>query len=136
MLSLRLAGRGWTYLSDDLAPIDGEGHVLAVPRPVTFDADEIDETLWREISRGCVAWEAPYWTPEGTLRTALHACPARAAESGAAFEIAAVYRLQARPGRAPLLHRMPGPEARAWIFAERATRAGVSAARVDTVACT
>jgi hypothetical protein len=134
VLSLRLARRGWTYVSDDLAPIDDDGNVLAVPRPVTFEADEIDGALWRDISHDCASWEASYRTPEGARRTVLHACPAGAAESGLAFEIAAVYRLQPRGGRAPLLHRMPGPEARAWIFALRATRRADSGVQAATVA--
>jgi hypothetical protein len=126
VLSLRLARRGWTYLSDDLAPLEGaaEGaaRVLALPRPVTFDAAEIDGVLWREVSADCVTWESRYRTPQGDERVSLHACPRGAAKTGAAFDIAAVYQLRKRSGRAPSLHRMRGPEARAWIFAARATR--------------
>jgi hypothetical protein len=122
VLSLRLARRGWTYLSDDLAPLEGAARVLALPRPVTFDSGEIDGALWREVSADCVTWECRYRTPEGDERVALHACPPGAAKTGAVFDIVAVYRLKRRPGRAPSLHRMGGPEARAWIFAARATR--------------
>jgi hypothetical protein len=122
VLSLRLARRGWTYLSDDLAPLEGAARVLALPRPVTFAAEEIKAPLFREISRGLTTWESHYRTPEGTLRSSLHAMPAHAAESGAPFEIGAIYRLESRLGRAPLLHRMAGPEARAWLFAQRAMR--------------
>jgi hypothetical protein len=89
---------------------------------VTFDAAEIDEELWRESSRGCVTWETTFRTPEGDVRTSLHANPGGAARSGAVFEIGAVYRLVGRTERPPLFYRVPGPEARAWIFALGATQ--------------
>jgi hypothetical protein len=117
VLSLRLARRGWTYLSDDLAPVDGSGRVLAVPRPVTCAAEEIEPALWDDVSSNCTRWQAGYRTPSGGWRTVHHACPANAAQSGAAFEMTAIYRLEPRRGNPPSIHRIPGPQARAWLFA-------------------
>lgn len=116
VLSLTLARRGWRYLSDELVPVDEGGRVLAVPRPVTFDASEIDLALWEQISAGCLTRARTVRVSDGSCRTLLHAVPEKRAVSGEAFGVCAIYRLEARRGAAPRLHRVPGPEARAWLF--------------------
>jgi hypothetical protein len=63
-LTLELLDRGWTYLSDDLAPISIDtGLVIPVPKPL-----HVKEPLtwghWRE------RWKAPSWLPK-PIRTFL-----------------------------------------------------------------
>jgi hypothetical protein len=73
--------------------------------------------LWDDVSSDCKRWNASYRTPSGDWRTVAYACPKKSAPSGAAFEIGAVYRLQPRRASPPSIHRIPGPRARAWVFA-------------------
>lgn len=70
VLSTQLARRGWTYLSDEFAPIDELGRVHPVPRPVTFLASELPPQLWREISEGLPHWTCELMNFEGERSTA------------------------------------------------------------------
>jgi hypothetical protein len=117
VLSLSLCERGWTYLSDEFAPIDERMRVVAVPRPVSFDPEEIAPELLARITRGRVTWSTQYRARSGGHRSAVHVLPERAAPSGASFQIAAFFRLDPRPGAAPVLRRMPPVEMRAFLFA-------------------
>jgi hypothetical protein len=117
VLSLSLCERGWTYLSDEFAPLDEHGRVVAVPRPVSFDPDEIPAELLARITRGRVSWSRRYRAQSGGYRRVVHVLPERAAPSGASFSVAAYFRLEPRPGAAPGIRRMSPPEARAFLFA-------------------
>jgi hypothetical protein len=115
VLALTLCERGWTYLSDEFAPLDAEGHVVAVPRPVCFDATEIEADLLARMSRGRKTWTTTIRT-ESAPRTTIHVEPERAAPSGSAFSVAAILELEPRPGAPPRLRRLDAAARRALAF--------------------
>src|SRR5918998_1022568 len=56
-LTLDLLGEGWTYFSDDLAPIDmASGEVIAVPKPLHVT----DVSRWPSCRP---LWRGPSWMP-------------------------------------------------------------------------
>ena len=116
VLALSLCDRGWTYLSDEFAPLDEQARVIAVPRPVSFDAGEIEPELLARISRGRVTWSTTYCTRSNERREIVHVVPERAAPSGASFDVAAYIQLEPRPRAAPLLRRLRPVEVRAFLF--------------------
>jgi hypothetical protein len=117
VLSLDLSSRGWTYVSDDIALVDAAGRVHAFPRPVQFDASEIEPALWQRLARDRLTWSARWRGPGGSPRTLHFVIPRPAAASGQAFEVGAVFRLEEQPGRRPRMHRLAGTAVRAWLFA-------------------
>jgi hypothetical protein len=117
ILSLDLSSRGWTYMSDDIALVDADGRVHAFPRPVQFDASEIEPALWQRVARDRLTWSARWRAPSGSPRTLHFVIPRPAAASDEAFEVGAVFRLEKRPGGRPRMRRLAGAAARAWLFA-------------------
>jgi hypothetical protein len=130
VLALRLCDRGWTYLSDEFAPLDAQGNVVAVPRPVCFDATEIEADLLARIARGRTTWTTTVRT-ETASRTMIHVAPERAAPSGAAFGVAAIVELEPRAGAPPRMRRFDAAARRALLFGAGAVVA--AAARVSDV---
>jgi hypothetical protein len=121
VLSLNLEARGWTYASDDFAPIDRDGQVVAVPRPVSFDQSEIEPELWQALASGRTHFSTTLRARGGRAVTALYVIPERRAASGQRFEIGAIFRLaRGAPGRAGTLERLPHAEMRALLFAQTA----------------
>ena len=116
VLALTLCNRGWTYLSDEFAPLDAQGKVLAVPRPVCFDESEIEPDLLARISSGHTTWRTTIPTKSGPPRTMVHVLPGRAAPSGTAFDVAAVVELEPRAGAPPRMRRLNAPARRALLF--------------------
>jgi hypothetical protein len=116
VLALTLCDRGWTYLSDEFAPLDSHGRVVAIPRPVCFDESEIAPELLARISSGHTTWRASVPTKSGSPRTMVHVLPRRAAPSGTAFEVAAVVELEPHPGAPPRMRRLDAPARRALLF--------------------
>lgn len=55
-LTIALVERGWTYFSDDLAPIDRGPRVLPFPKPLSIK----DVASWPRFRD---AWGAPSWLP-------------------------------------------------------------------------
>jgi hypothetical protein len=115
VLALTLCDRGWTYLSDEFAPLDAEGKVVAVPRPVCFDASEIEADLLARISRGRPTWTTTVRT-RSAPRTMIYVSPERVAPSGAAFDVAAILELEPRAGRPPRIRRLDAAARRALAF--------------------
>jgi hypothetical protein len=121
VLSLNLEARGWTYASDDLAPIDHDGQVVAVPRPVSFDQSEIEPELWQALASGRTHFSRTLRARSGEAVTALYVVPQRRSASGQRFPIGAIFRLaRGAPGRPGTLARLPHAEMRALLFAQRA----------------
>jgi hypothetical protein len=116
VLALTLCDRGWTYLSDEFAPLDTHGRVVAVPRPVCFDASEIAPDLLARISRGHTTWRTRVPTKSASPRTMVYVLPRRAAPSGTAYEVAAVVELEPRAGAPPRMRRLNAPARRALLF--------------------
>jgi hypothetical protein len=57
-LALELVGRGWDYLSDDLAAIDRTSRqVLPFPKPLKIE----DAALWQTLAP---SWSPPSWLPQ------------------------------------------------------------------------
>lgn len=117
-LALDLVARGWTYLSDEFAPLWPQGQVQAVPRPVAFTASEVPPELWERLSRGREHWSVEFRAARGGRERALYVLPERRATSGALFPIAALFLLQPRPGQRPRIRRMTGAAGRAWQLAQ------------------
>ena len=60
-LTLALLDQGWTYLSDDFAPISVESdRILPVPKPLHVK----NPVLWEGLLK---RWEQPSWVPAPTL---------------------------------------------------------------------
>lgn len=59
-LMVELLARGWSYVSDDLAPIDkADGRILSFPKPINLrDASNWDRFRGR--------WQVPEWLPPPT----------------------------------------------------------------------
>lgn len=119
VLALTLCNRGWTYLSDEFAPLDARGKVLAVPRPVCFDASEIPPELLARITGGHRSWTTAVRAKSGPPRKIVHVLPEPAAPSGAAFDVGAVVELEPRPGAPPRLRRLSASARRALLFGAR-----------------
>lgn len=115
VLSLRLARRNWTYLSDEFAPLDSEGWVYAVPRPVAFDEAELPDPLWRELSVGLTTWTESVPGRDGRPRRMLFALAARRAEPQSRYRLNHIFRLIGRAGAAPRLVPLSAAERRAWL---------------------
>lgn len=120
-LALELVRRGWTYLSDEFAPLCAGGQVIAVPRPVSFARDELPTALERRLRRGARSWTARLPLPDGRVREFLYVLPARRAPSGTTHPVAAVFRLAPRPGARPRLQRLEPAAARALLFSAQVT---------------
>lgn len=116
VLSLELLSRGWTYLSDEFAPIDAAGRVIAVPRPICFDPEELPAVVWERVTRGRQTLEVRYRRRSGWGRS-VYVLPERPAPSGARFPVRALFQLQPVPGGAPRKIRLPGAQSRALLFA-------------------
>lgn len=119
VLALTLVKRGWTYLSDEFAPLDRQGRVIAVPRPVFFDAAELPAALARRLTTGNVWWRRTFQDRRGRTRTSIAVVPQRRAESGTRHPISAVFELERRPGASPRLRRLASAAQRTLLFAAR-----------------
>ena len=126
VLALTLCNRGWTYLSDEFAPLEAQGKVVAVPRPVCFDASGIEPDLLARISCGHATWRATVRTRSASPRTMVYVLPGRAAPSGTAFDVAAVVELEPRSGAPPRMRRLNAPARRALLFGALAAASALS----------
>jgi hypothetical protein len=119
VLSLELAARGWTYLSDEFAPVGPEGEVRALPRPVTFATDELPEALRERLTQNKEHWTGELSTVDGKSSRSLYVLPTQVPPSPRSYPLGGVFRLEGRGGRSPRIRRLRSPEARALLFALR-----------------
>lgn len=104
-LTLALLDQGWTYLSDDFAPVSVEsGRILPIPKPLHVK----NPALWQGLLE---RWKRPEWVPLPTLSCLIPATVWRVMEEPVEARLIAFPRYD--PLAAPSVTRVSAAEATA-----------------------
>jgi hypothetical protein len=118
VLALDWARRGWTYLSDEFAPIGPDGTVMAVPRPVTFVSRELPASVRSRLIEGTAHWTSSTTSGASAVHC-LHVLPAQRSLERFTFPLGGVFQLIPRKEARPRMERLNASGVRAFLFALR-----------------